>query len=348
MTRTLNWKIGFEIELMAPRGQTRRDLAERTANRVAGRVSRFFHPDSEPAKVPGTEVFENLTPGFRVESSQGEWIASFVDDLTLQADCNRQAPPKPGWYRIVSDDNRFIRLIEQQCDAEQNLDDVLRPLSTLFGTQVEPHPSGMMRVADSKGRSVAMGAQLPGERERPCEIITAPIEVDHYNVLSSLLDDARALGFFIPRESATHFHYDAKPLRSAKFIARFVEVTHRFGTDLKRYVGTNSACVRLGPFQDSFLTAVRQPDFINLDWNKTRAIMIGAKLTKYCDFNLVNMVNQDPAKDTLEIRILPGMMDADLILDRATFFENLLRYCLEGEGPIPNQWEKVYHEVQKG
>ncbi|MEM6477217.1 MAG: amidoligase family protein [Pseudomonadota bacterium] len=337
----LDWKVGFEIELMAPAGVSRRDLAERVAQRVGGSAMRFFHPESEPAKVPGHDVFENLTPGFTVVSGEGEWVASFVDDLTLQADFHREAKPKPGWYRIVSDDRRFLRLVEQQCDPAEPLETVLDPVAALFGTETDMHPGGMRRVNDANGASIAVGAPLPGERERPCEIVTAPIEADHHTALSALLDDAAALGFSLPRESATHIHFDARPLRSAHFMARFVTLIDRFGGDLRTMVNANPNCTRLGGWPPELAQAVARPNFATFDWDEVRATLIGLKLVKYCDFNLVNMVNQEPAKDTLEVRILPGMTDTRDILLCAALFESILRWCNEQDGPLPDTVEAL-------
>ncbi|BAZ12540.1 hypothetical protein NIES4071_43710 [Calothrix sp. NIES-4071] len=50
---TLNWKIGIEIELMAPRGLSRQDLAVAIAQKYEGTVISYFHPQSEPSQVPG-------------------------------------------------------------------------------------------------------------------------------------------------------------------------------------------------------------------------------------------------------------------------------------------------------
>jgi hypothetical protein len=48
----LHERIGFEIELLAPRGSGRRTLADRIRREQGGRVERFFHTDSEPSLVP--------------------------------------------------------------------------------------------------------------------------------------------------------------------------------------------------------------------------------------------------------------------------------------------------------
>ena len=62
----IDWKIGVEIELLAPKGTSRETLAKRVAERVGGTVTRIFHPESETSAVPGQPVFENLTLGYRV------------------------------------------------------------------------------------------------------------------------------------------------------------------------------------------------------------------------------------------------------------------------------------------
>ena len=92
----LHWKIGVEMELLAPRGSSRRALAERLAADVGGRVRPYFCPQTEPSLVPGSPVFNNLTLGFEVIDGQGQQVACCVDDLTLQDDLDRNCPPLPG------------------------------------------------------------------------------------------------------------------------------------------------------------------------------------------------------------------------------------------------------------
>ena len=94
------WKKGFEIELLAPRGRSRRDLAHKIAQRVGGRIETCFYPQSEPSLVPGLPVFENLVMGFDALDARGERVALLVDDLTLRDGLDRDAAPKPGWKRI--------------------------------------------------------------------------------------------------------------------------------------------------------------------------------------------------------------------------------------------------------
>jgi hypothetical protein len=323
----LSWKMGFEVELMAPAGRSRADLAARTARRLGGRVRRFFHPQSEPSATPGQPVFENLTLGFEVLDGEGRRLAAFVDDLTLQQGLDRQAAPRPGWYRIVADDGRLLQLAMRHCDAEAPLARVLDPLAALFGTAPAPHPSGMVRIEDARGVSVAIGAPLPGERERPCEIVTAPIEADHEAVISALLADARAEGFTLPAEGATHIHFDAAPLRSAATIARLVETLALHGEALKQLVGVNPNCVRLGPWPDALISLAETAEFRKLAWPDATAALGEVGLSKYCDFNLLNIASDNTSKYTFEVRILPAHLDPATILEAAALFEALLRWC---------------------
>tara|TARA_R110001606_G_scaffold222504_6_gene370442 strand:- start:3742 stop:4866 length:1125 start_codon:yes stop_codon:yes gene_type:complete len=327
MTIAINWKTGFEIELAAPRNLTREDLAQDLAQKNGGTVDRFFHPQSEPSKHPDRPTFENLTHGFRLMDAEGEWIASFVDDLTLQADFTKQIKSLPGWCRIVSDDRRLLRLAMLQCDPNDSPQDVLKPLASLFGTEIDHHGMDMFRVSDDRGQSIAICAPLPGERERPCEIITAPIISDHHRRLSDLLDNAKNLGFLIPREGATHIHFDAAPLCSALTIARLVRLLANFGDDLKQLVGSNPNCVRLGGWPKELQELTDSPEFLAMAWPEAQSALSAVKLSKYCDFNLLNIANDDEKKHTFELRILPATMNVDEILHAAALFEGLLEFC---------------------
>lgn len=339
MTAEIKWKTGFEIELAAPRGRTRKDLADVLALQSGGTVQRIFHSQSEPSKVPGRPTFENLTPGFQLFDSSGQWVASFVDDLTLQADFDKQTPSQPGWYRIIADEARLLRLVIRHCDPASSIDNVLEPLADLFGTKLLSHDSGMFRVVDDRGVSVAICAPLPGERERPCEIVTAPISSGHCEKLSQLLDEANAQDFTIPNEGATHIHFDATTLCSAICIAKLVFVFEKFGEDLKRLVEVNGRCVRLGAWPESLSELTSSEKFQSLDWPEARQELSKLSLSKYCDFNLLNIATGNDLKHTFEVRILPSMMDSTKIVEAAALFEGLLDWCIDpttSPARIPN------------
>lgn len=324
----LSWKAGFEIELMMPRGRSRVDLARRVAGHDGGTVARFFHPQSEPSQVPGRPTFENLTLGFRALGADGRLLASFVDDLTLQAGLERSTAPREGWYRIVSDDGRLLRLLARHADAESELEGAMSPLAGLFGTELERHEGGMLRVVDERRVSVAIGAPLPGERERPCEIVTAPIVTGHAEVLSGLLADAAAEGCTVPVESATHIHFDATAFESAPAIAALVDLLWRHGDGLKALVGFNPRCVRLGRWPAAVHQLTSSSAFREMAWPAAQAALMQTGLTKYCDYNLLNLASGNRQKYTVEIRVLPTWMEAAPLLRAAALFEGVLRWAI--------------------
>ena len=328
------WRCGFEIELLAPRGRSRLDLAQRLARRHGGTVRRFFHPQSEPSKVAGKPQFENVTPGFEVVDAAGRLVARVVDDMTLQAGLDPQAAPLPGWYRIVTDDGRLLRLIMRQCDAAASVERVLEPIAALFGTAAEAHASGMITVADDRGASVAIAAPLPGERERTCEIVTPPLDRDQEAALDVLLGEARAEGFGLPREGATHIHFDAVPLTSATAVVNLVAVLSRHGDALKRLVGTNPNCIRLGRWPERLSALVGSQRFVDLDWPAARKELAAVGLQKHCDFNLLNIATAKPGKHTFEVRVLPAALQARPIIEATELFAALLHWCVEPQGEV--------------
>ena len=260
-------------------------------------------------------------------------MAQFVDDLTLVDGLDQKAPSLPGWLRIVSDDSRLVSLLIENCDPDAPLESVLEPIAELFGVDPERHASGLVRVQDRHGSTVAIAATMPGERERGCEVITPPIERDHERVLAVLLEDAVAEGFMVPQEGAVHIHYDATPLLSAPVIARLVQALEIHGEALKDLVGTNPHCRRLGPWPDALIDLVEDEDFLALDWPAARKALGEVELSKYCDFNLLNIANAAKLKHTFEVRILPVSLDAAVIVAQAELFAAILTFAVAPDRP---------------
>lgn len=328
----LGWQIGVEVELLAPRGASRRTLAERLAENCGGTVRPFFHLQSEPSLVPGVPVFANLTLGFEVLDGSGQPVARCVDDLTLQDDLDRHCAPVPGWFRIVSDDQRLLHLVARVGRADGDALAALAPVAALFGTRPEHFPDeGMIRVSDETMAPIAIASSLPGERERPCELITPPLAGDHAARLDELLEPARELGFTLARESATHIHFDATVLRSPRVVRNLVRLLDAWGPALKALVGTNPACRRLGSWPDSLHRVLDEPGFASLTWPAAQGRLRGAGLSKYCDFNIRNFVHDLPGKSTFEVRVLPGLTGSAPILEGAALFEQVLRIALESD-----------------
>lgn len=310
-------RVGVEVELMAPRGRTRRDLALALMP-PGGHIEPVLQADSEPSLVPGTPVFENLTLGFSVTDANGRPIARLVDDLTLQDDLDRQAAPLPGWWRVVGDDRRLLHLVRRHGRADQGPEGALEPVAALFGVEVEQLPGGLRRVRDPDGMPIALAAPLPGERERACELVTPPLgplpRPTLAAALEALLAPARALGFFVPSEAAVHVHLDADPLRDSAAFARAVRGLHRSSASLRAALGTNPRCRRLAPFPPALLQMIEAPGFASLPWHQARARLRGLSLSKYMDFNLRGVVHDIPGKPTFEVRIFPGSDRAEPIV----------------------------------
>lgn len=326
----LGWKVGFEIELLAPRGLSRRDLANEVASGRAGaKVAPAFLPQAEFSLVEDAPIFENLTLAYDALDKDGSLIARFADDLTLINGLDRDAAPKPGWYRIIGDDARFLRLIMHHSDPGATLDKVLEPAAKLFGVELQHLENDVVRLADSYDAPIVMAATLPGERERPCEIITPPIEEDHATRLAELLGPARELEFTIPSEAALHIHFDATDLCNAKAFANLVHLFGTYGDALKKLVGTNPNCRRLGGWPEILHQLVSHPEFIGLTWEEIREELEEIKLTKFVDFNLANMVHARADKHTFEVRILPVILEVEPIMQAASLFEAMLRYAVD-------------------
>ena len=333
----IGWKIGVELELLAPRGSSRRALAEHIAQHTAAagaQVRPYFLHQEEPSEVPGMSTFNNLTLAFEVTDGAGGWLARCADDLTLQDDLDRRAPPRAGWFRIVSDDRRLLNLVARHGRADAGLLEALGPTAALFGTVAEPQADGMVRVRDELGAAIAIGAPLPGERERPCELITAPITARYHARIDALLAPARALGFTIPAEAATHIHFDNAALHSARTVCNLINLQARWGPTLRWMVGTNPRCRRLGDTPAEVVAAVNAREFLTLPWSLARARLAELGLSKYRDLNLKNLAHDIPGKPTAEVRILPGYIDTEPVLEAAALFAGLLR-AARRPAPIP-------------
>jgi hypothetical protein len=325
MCAVLSRRIGFELELLAPSGSTRRTLAEELAKRCGGSVRPVWHVDSEPVPIQALGGrFIHLTQGFEVRRASGEQVCTLVDDITIAADLDATAPAPAGWYRLLTDDLRFAWLLDQQCDPAASIDLVLDPVAALWSAEVET--VGNVRRLDARGATVALAAPAGGERERPCEIVTPPIAEAHGDRLEELLGAARDLGFSVPREAAVHLHLDGKPFRDAAVLANVVRLFGHSREPLRTRLGTNPECRRLQPLPAE-LVAVAEG---NPSYDELRAAAARSGLTKFYDVNLTQLFKESPIRDTLEVRILPGAITADEVLSRAVVIEALLDRCEAG------------------
>ncbi|WP_432483082.1 amidoligase family protein [Kineococcus esterisolvens] len=326
----LRRRTGVEVELLAPRGSSRRHLADELARRCGGSVRPVFHADSETSATAGVERFWHLTPGFEVLGADGAVLCRLVDDTTIVQDLDPSAAPLPGWYRVLTDDARLLRLVAAHADPAERIGSVLQPVAELFGTRVAA-VGAVFRVDDGAGASVAMAAPLPGERERPCEVITPPLEVDHLDALEALLAPARELGLTVPAEAAVHLHLDAAPFRDVDVFRGVLRLFGPWGPGLRLLLGTNPACRRLGPLPPE-LVALAEREWAG--WEELRDAAAATGVSKFRDVNLTHVLGVRPGPPTLEVRVLPGCADGRAIVRRAALVEALLERFCSGE-PLP-------------
>jgi hypothetical protein len=325
----LHRRTGFEIELMAPPGLSRQTLAMDLADRCGGRVQPVWHHDSEPSLVPGLGRFRHLTRGFEVRRRDGELLCTLVDDVTLIAGLDPRTAAAPGWFRILSDDPRLLSLLAAHSDPGGTIETALDRAARLWGSTVQRH-GDVYRLDDPAGATIALAAPQGGERERPCEVITPPLTRDHHAALEELLGPARELGYTVPHEAAVHLHLDGAPFRQPHALANVVRLFAHWREPLRALLRTNPACRRLAPLPEPLVSAVAGlPSYDDL-----RKAAADGGLTKFFDVNLTQLLTDTPIRDTIEIRILPGAIDADDIVNRAGLVELLLDRCLEAE-PFP-------------
>jgi hypothetical protein len=320
----LRWRSGFELELLAPRGLDRRSLAEELAARHGGTVRTVWHEDSEPADIPSLGGrFLHLTQGFETSVAEGTPLCTVVDDITIRSDLDQNAPAPPGWLRVLTDDPRLLHLLARLCEPASSLETVLEPVAALFGDTAER--IGNIWRLDTRGATVALASPAGGERERPCEIVTPPLATGHFAALETLLAPARDLGFTVPVEAAVHIHYDGAAFRNPAALANLVRLFGFWREPLHAALGTNPHCRRLAALPDQLVQAVTGTPSMD----ELRAAASEGKLTKFFDVNLTNVLGDNPIRDTVEVRILPGSLDAADVIRRAGTIERLLDRCLD-------------------
>jgi hypothetical protein len=320
----LHRRTGFELELLAPRGSSRRTLATALANSCGGQVRPVWHQDSEPSLVSRLGGrFLHLTQGFEVADSTGELLCTLVDDVTIVTDLDPAAPALPGWHRILTDDPRLLHLLARVSDPSGPLETSLDGAAALWGEAAERH--GDVWRVESAGATIALATPAGGERERPCEIVTPPLTENHGAAIERLLATARRLGFSVPVEAAVHVHLDGAPFREPAALANVVRLFAHWREPLRRLLKTNPHCRRLAPLPTELVTAVEgEPTTDEL-----RAAAERGGLSKFFDVNLTQLLCDQPLRDTIEIRLLPGTLVTDEVIERSAIVEALLGRCLD-------------------
>ncbi len=303
-------RIGIEVELIAPVGGSRRNLADHLAAACGGTVTQNWHLDSEPSANKSVGVFHHMTPAFDVVDGAGRPVARLVDDITIRRDLDFDAAPHPGWSRVVSDDPRFLRMLSgflAPCGPDlAAVDDIVAGLGL-----VAEHKESAIRLVDDSGASVALLAHMPGERQRVTELISPVITGDRQPWIDLVMGAVAELGFVVPHEGATHLHYDAAPFRSAQPFRRLVTTFGEHAAGMRELFGTNPNCVRIGRLPEAIDQIVNATDFDEMPWSEIADRIAPVEgLAKYLDVNIINLIRSEPPIDTVEIRTLPSTASA--------------------------------------
>lgn len=325
--------IGVEFEWLAPIGYSRRDYAQYIKVMTKGSLRSFWHAQVEHSFVPGKPIFHNLTQGFAVCDQKGEKIVHTVGDITIQADLDKKVPSRPEWFRIVSDDARIINLIARHAPSDElDLERILSPIADLFGSK----PiilDDVIRIEDKNFASIALGTGLLGERERVCEVVTGILHAPTIEDLRFFTKAAHALDFTIPKESATHIHFDATFLQNPVIFRRLVYFLDTHRLILRDLLQTNPNCVRLGEWPEELFLLLATMPMEQISWKQLQEQLKRIPLTKFCDFNIKNTVYGFPNKNTFELRILPGVMQPEPVYNTITLFQQIFKYISENDIP---------------
>jgi hypothetical protein len=125
-------------------------------------------------------------------------------------------------------------------------------------------------------------------------------------------------------------------------MANVVRLFGHWREPLRALVGTNASCRRLAPLPDELLAVTDGTPTID----DLRAAGARGRLSKFFDVNLTQLLRDDPIRDTLEVRILPGSLTSDDVMNRAGIVERLLDRCLDPR-PLPTPPEQADEAVRE-
>jgi hypothetical protein len=302
-------RVGLELELLAPVGQTRDDVANAIAARARGRVLYGLKHAVEGELAPGKPKCR-LSLACRVLDERGEWLCDVVDDTTIRAFV-KGAPPAESSTggraaSIVCDDTRFAKWLEKRSfGPSKELAERVRPLAEAFeATLVDGFPG---QVIDPWGHVLAMAVEDDAKHERVVEIVTRPLTDERDAVLAELLESARECT--VPEEGALHVHLDAEPWRDTAKLTRMIRGWNEERDQIIAQLKPNPNARKLGAFPERVERAAREiPP--STPWSVCAAALGLAGAVKACDVNLLGVIEKHPVQHTLEIRCLPMSLSA--------------------------------------
>ena len=298
-------EVGLELELLAPPGLTRIDLARALAKQAGGalRLAFKYHGHGE---LPDGRPDCRLTPAARV-LVRGQWLCSVVDDPTIVDDL---APTSQRMRIARTDDVRLAGWIERCCAGH------FTALKKTFAATEDDEG-----FVDPRGLPLVRWHEISAERARVCEVVLRPLGPRELApTLRRVMKLAAKLGFTVPAEAAIHAHFDAGPFRSTRALRRLVLADL---SALRAQLQPNPRCRKLGPHPPDVLRVAKAaPD--ELPFETLAAGLLLAGLHRAVDLNLLGLVERFPKQPTVEVRCLPGSLDAEATLTRLAAAEAFL------------------------
>ena len=322
---------GFELELIAPPGQSRKDLAQALARRCNGTVRCGMKMLTLTIDDRGDWLGScELVPAYRVIDSQGRLRFQLEDDFSINAELDVAAAPSQEAWRLTCDDSRLAGLAERQVSGDSEAE-VLQNFLLLFSAHLDPpladHP-GLRPIVDSYGHLVAVHGRYGKERERVCEVVTRPLHPEERReVLESVIEEANALGFGPAKEGSVHVHYDAEPWRDPGTLCHLIQRWSSERTELLAKLEPNPATPQWRGGFSSEVQAVADQG-ADLPFTTLATNLLKAGLKKRSDLNLLGIARPGHRQATLETRVLPMSLDLAEFWSKLEILEAFLQDCL--------------------
>jgi hypothetical protein len=336
-------KTGLEVELLAPPGKTRFDLARALAKQAGGalRLAFKYHGQGE---LPDGRPDCHLTPAMRV-LVRGKWFCSVVDDPTI---VDELAPTSEKMRIARTDDVRLAAWIERHCDAPGTA--TVHPERSRGATRRQPIPARRAHASTPLGTNGALAPlkktfaateeedgfvdpwglplvrwhEVSAERARVCELVLRPLsQKELAPTLRRVMKLASSLGFTVPVEGAIHAHFDAAPFRSTPALRRLVLEWTEQRPSLLRALQPSPRCRKLGPFPPD-VVRVAKAATDDLPFETLAAGLLLGGLHRAVDLNLLGLIERYPKQPTIEVRCLPGSLDPEATLERLNVAERFL------------------------
>lgn len=304
-------RTGLELELLAPRGRSRVDLARVLADGLGARLEFGLKYYSEGERFEDGRPVCRLTPAVRVREADGV-LVTLVDDNTIREELDANAAPDA--FVVVMDDVRLAKWVEEKSwSTEPGPAATLRELVITFDGTLTDAGNGP-EATDRYGHPLARIGPLGAERSRVAELVTRPLRrEEREKIVTQLLTAASTLGFTIPAEAALHLHLDRAPWMTTPALRRLVLGYAAQRERLREEWKPNPRCRKLGPFPEAVVRVAREAsDDLSFDIFATALKLAGVE--KGLDLNLLGIVERVPLHPTLEVRALPMSLEPAEVL----------------------------------